>query len=167
MPVVRTDGRCTVTWLPNFLGWVVYHIFSPTVLRCARFAGESSAKMKLRTLEQRNLMPIVHIYLHQRHLSKTEGEITGILMWTKDLARWNLKIIDEKIWWTTVHVVRRIYIAGYQRLRQCPQQMKKKNHTQGHFFSSFLFSCGSLGMAQNAFILSDVGEIFWSWIRKE
>ena len=21
-PVVRTDGRCTVTWLPNFLGWV-------------------------------------------------------------------------------------------------------------------------------------------------
>ena len=28
MPVVRTDGRavgrCTVTWLPNFLGWVVY-----------------------------------------------------------------------------------------------------------------------------------------------
>ena len=30
IPVVRTDGRslalCTVTWLPNFLGWVVYHI---------------------------------------------------------------------------------------------------------------------------------------------
>ena len=30
MPVVRTDGRsvgrCTVTWLPNFLGWVDYHI---------------------------------------------------------------------------------------------------------------------------------------------
>ena len=30
MPVVRTDvravGRCTVTWLPNFLRWVDYHI---------------------------------------------------------------------------------------------------------------------------------------------
>ena len=30
MPVVRTDGRaggrCTVTWLPNFFGWVDYHI---------------------------------------------------------------------------------------------------------------------------------------------
>ena len=30
-PVVRTDGRslarCTVTWLPNFLGWVDYNIF--------------------------------------------------------------------------------------------------------------------------------------------
>ena len=29
MPVVRTDGRllarCTVTWLPNFLGWVDCH----------------------------------------------------------------------------------------------------------------------------------------------
>ena len=23
-PVVRTDGRCTVTWLPNFLGWVEF-----------------------------------------------------------------------------------------------------------------------------------------------
>ena len=32
MPVVQTDGhslaRCTVTWLPNFGGWVDYHIFS-------------------------------------------------------------------------------------------------------------------------------------------
>ena len=39
MPVVRTDGlavgQCLVTWLPNFLGWVVYHIFLPMVLRCA------------------------------------------------------------------------------------------------------------------------------------
>ena len=30
LPVVRTDGRllarCTVTLLPNFLGWVDYHI---------------------------------------------------------------------------------------------------------------------------------------------
>ena len=44
MPVVRTDGRvvgpCTVTWLPKFLGSVVYHIFLPWVLR---FARESSA----------------------------------------------------------------------------------------------------------------------------
>ena len=55
MPVVRTDswlvgrwsvGWCTVTRLPNFLGWVVYHIFLPMVLRCAcraRFARQSSA----------------------------------------------------------------------------------------------------------------------------
>ena len=32
MPVVRTDdrllARCTVTWLPNFLGWVDFHISS-------------------------------------------------------------------------------------------------------------------------------------------
>ena len=47
MSVVRTDGRalgwCRVTWLPNFLGWVVYHIFLHMVLCCARFARESSA----------------------------------------------------------------------------------------------------------------------------
>ena len=47
MPVVRTDGRAVgrwaVRWIPNFIGWVVYHIFLPMVLRCARFARESSA----------------------------------------------------------------------------------------------------------------------------
>ena len=38
--VGRAGGRCTVTWLPNFLGWVVYHIFLPMVLRCALRARE-------------------------------------------------------------------------------------------------------------------------------
>ena len=44
--VGRAVGWCTVTWLPNFLGWVVYHISLTMVLRCARcarFARESSA----------------------------------------------------------------------------------------------------------------------------
>ena len=27
----RSGGRCTVMWLPNFLGWVVYDIFLPMV----------------------------------------------------------------------------------------------------------------------------------------
>ena len=30
--VGRAGGRCTVTWLPNFLGWAVYHIVLP---RCS------------------------------------------------------------------------------------------------------------------------------------
>ena len=34
---VRTYGR-TVTSYPNFLGWTVYQILLPMVLRCARFA---------------------------------------------------------------------------------------------------------------------------------
>ena len=46
MPVVRPDGRevgrCTVIRLPNFLGWIVCHIFLPMVL-C--FARESSANI--------------------------------------------------------------------------------------------------------------------------
>ena len=29
----RSVGRCTVTWLPNFLGWVDYFICLPMVLR--------------------------------------------------------------------------------------------------------------------------------------
>ena len=36
----RSGGRCTVTWLPNFLGWAVYHISLPMVLRCALRARE-------------------------------------------------------------------------------------------------------------------------------
>ena len=32
----RSGGRCTVTCLPNFLRWVVYHIFLPMMLRRAR-----------------------------------------------------------------------------------------------------------------------------------
>ena len=31
--VSLAGGRCTVTWLPNFLGWVDYFIFLPMVLR--------------------------------------------------------------------------------------------------------------------------------------
>ena len=42
MPVVRTVGRCTDTWLPNFLVWVVHHFFCPWC-SAARFARESSA----------------------------------------------------------------------------------------------------------------------------
>ena len=41
MNVVPTDGgavgRCTVTWLPNLLGWVVYYISLPMVLRAREF----------------------------------------------------------------------------------------------------------------------------------
>ena len=39
----RSVGRCTVTWLPNFLGWVVYNIYLPMVLPWGRFVRESSA----------------------------------------------------------------------------------------------------------------------------
>ena len=46
----RSVGRCTVTWLPNFLRWVVYHFFLPMVLRCARFVRQSSAKKKIKKL---------------------------------------------------------------------------------------------------------------------
>ena len=53
MPVVRTDGRsggrsvgrCTVTWLSHFLGWVDYFIFLPMVLRWR--ASRARAPLKI------------------------------------------------------------------------------------------------------------------------
>ena len=41
----RAGGRCTVTWLPNFLGWV--DLLTHGALQ-ARLAGQSSAKMNSR-----------------------------------------------------------------------------------------------------------------------
>ena len=43
--VSRAVDRCTVTWLPNFLGWVDYFIFLPMVLHW-RASRESSAIME-------------------------------------------------------------------------------------------------------------------------
>ena len=45
---------CTVTWLPNFLGWVDYHIFLPMVLRCSRFACGSSTFIHAKTTRVKN-----------------------------------------------------------------------------------------------------------------
>ena len=42
----RSLGRCTVTWLPNFLGWVDCFIFLPMVL-CWRASREISAIISL------------------------------------------------------------------------------------------------------------------------
>ena len=39
----RSVGRCTVTWLPNFLGWVVYHIFYPWC--CTARASRATAPL--------------------------------------------------------------------------------------------------------------------------
>ena len=53
----RKDGksiRGPFTWLPNFLGWVDYHIFLPMVLRCTRFARESSAIIHAKTTREKN-----------------------------------------------------------------------------------------------------------------
>ena len=53
MPVMRTDGRavgrCTVTWLPNFLGWVDYHISLPMrlLLRAALRAAHGAPLIQI------------------------------------------------------------------------------------------------------------------------
>ena len=40
-PVVRADGRCTVTWLPNFLGWVDFLSYGASRARRAAIKGSS------------------------------------------------------------------------------------------------------------------------------
>ena len=66
MPVVRTDGRsvgrCTITWLPNSLGWVVYQIFLPMVLRCARFVRESTAMINFDHLCAAFFLSQLHVF---------------------------------------------------------------------------------------------------------
>ena len=40
----RTVSRCTVAWLPNFLGWVHYFIFLPMVLRWLAWRARAPLK---------------------------------------------------------------------------------------------------------------------------
>ena len=51
MPVVRMDGRCTVTWLPDILGWVDYHISLTMGLRprAARSAARGDPLLESRS----------------------------------------------------------------------------------------------------------------------
>ena len=51
--------------LPNFLGWVVYHIFLPMVLHCARFARESSAITTLKILWEETFFNnrVINLYI--------------------------------------------------------------------------------------------------------
>ena len=65
-PVVRTDGRaggrCTVTWLPNFLGWVDLLTHGAPQ---ARFARQSSANKRILCKQSKRkilrLYSIVHV----------------------------------------------------------------------------------------------------------
>ena len=42
----RAGGRCTVTWLPNCLGWVDYFIFLPIVLRSRALRARAPLKLR-------------------------------------------------------------------------------------------------------------------------
>ena len=53
--VGRAVCRCTVKWLPNFLGWVDYLIFFTHGALLARFARESSALSIQSTPDNSNL----------------------------------------------------------------------------------------------------------------
>ena len=61
MPVERTDGRSTVTWLPNFLGWVDYQIslavgLRPRAALCAAHEAVVEKSPKLITLHWKSYL---------------------------------------------------------------------------------------------------------------
>ena len=93
LPVVRTDGRaggravgrsfgqCTVTWLPNFLGWVDYHVSSAIL-----WGSVHARRVELHYKTWRSY-PIeikVSIYFHfciQRSVSTEFWTRTSCLYW--------------------------------------------------------------------------------------
>ena len=78
IPVVRTDGR-TVTWLPNFLGWVDYHISLAMLLRPrARFARGWSSAITAGTYERHG------IFLSLGYLPGTAASLSVIVICITD-----------------------------------------------------------------------------------
>ena len=83
----RTVGR-TVTWLPNFLGWVDYHIFLPMVLRYARESSSinnfSSERVDSKGLYGR-WRPLPSVPIDPHHLTPPTSRFmhTKTPMWTK------------------------------------------------------------------------------------
>ena len=85
----RSVGRCTGTWLPNFLGWAVYHILLCMVLRCARFARESSANIVPRA--QSNTRQCLRDYIFLPHSD------VFVLNWENHDSLKSLKITFKRI----------------------------------------------------------------------
>ena len=56
MPVLQTDGRsvrwCTVTWLPNFLGWINFLSYGASLVRAKRTHRAPLSLLKLPYLQQ-------------------------------------------------------------------------------------------------------------------
>ena len=69
MPVVRTHGlsggRCTVTWLPNFLGWVDYLIFLAMVLRWRASRARDPLIIVLSCTHK--CLALTHLFLKEKH----------------------------------------------------------------------------------------------------
>ena len=82
--MVRTDGGRTVTWLPNLLRWVDYHIFVPMEFRCARFACESSAiiERSRADLMKRRVTNRIGVHCNRDSLSCRHEKLSGIDLFT-------------------------------------------------------------------------------------
>ena len=70
----RSLGRCTVTWLPNFLGWVDYFIFLPMVLRWRA----SRARAPLSSFRAKAHL-VFHWWLYNKFCYSLEGFLLLLL----------------------------------------------------------------------------------------
>ena len=70
----RSLGRCTVTWLPNFLGWVDYFIFLPMVLR----RRASRARAPLSSFRAKAHL-VFHWWLYNKFYYSLEGFLLLLL----------------------------------------------------------------------------------------
>ena len=67
----RAGGRCTVTWLPNFLGWVDYFIFLPIVLRWRASRARAPLKSGFWLILKFHRGPYLKFQIHFKELSTT------------------------------------------------------------------------------------------------
>ena len=67
----RSLGRCTVTWLPNFLGWVDYFIFLPIVLRWRASRARAPLKSGFWLILKFHRGPYLKFQIHFKQLSTT------------------------------------------------------------------------------------------------
>ena len=93
--------RCKVKWLPNFLGWVVYHIFLPMVLRYAQFACKSSTKIIL-TVILLSVIPLLNTLVLALRVATSSSPFFSNFdrYWLKDW-NWNVPQTESTFKYST------------------------------------------------------------------
>ena len=92
MPVVRTVVRslawCTVTWLPNFLGSVDYHISLANGLRAARGAPPWTCQVLFR---KKNAITCI--------LARNTWASVSVIYYPSIKCKYNTLFFSKNLWW--------------------------------------------------------------------
>ena len=88
MPVVRSLGRCTVTWLPNFLGWVDYFIFWPMVVCAPELRSAFIWSEIVKDIWKHSARPLPYLSEVPRNISGHDA------LFSSDVQKWAV-ILEE------------------------------------------------------------------------